>query len=116
MTPQDIADTAAYMHSLKWLTDNGKGPGKNLKQGEELYKKNCQSCHGARGEGDEAKFIPRLAGQHYKHMLRQIAEMREGKRKNADKDMLKVIKPYSDADTEAVSDYLSRLTVAATGK
>src|ERR1700690_954741 len=116
MTPQDIADTAAYMHSLKPLTNNGKGAGTNLKRGDELYKKDCQSCHGAKGEGDEAKFIPLLAGQHYKYTLRQIGEMREGKRKNADKDMVKVIKPLSDADIEAVSDYISRLTVAAKGK
>ena len=116
MTPQDIADTAAYMHSLKPLTNNGKGAGTNLKRGDELYKKDCQSCHGAKGEGDEAKFIPLLAGQHYKYTLRQIGEMREGKRKNADKDMVKVIKPLSDADIEAVSDYMSRLTVAAKGK
>jgi cytochrome c553 len=115
MAPQDIADTSAYMHSLKWLGNNGKGPGTSLKHGEELYKKDCRSCHG-KGEGDEAKFIPRLAGQHYKYMVRQITAMREGKRKNSDKDMVKVIKPYSEADVEAVSDYLSRFTIAAQGK
>jgi cytochrome c553 len=115
MTPQEIADTAAYMNSLKPLTSNGKGAGTSLKRGEELYKKDCQTCHGATGEGDVAKFIPLLAGQHYKYMLRQIGEMREGKRKNADKDMVKVIKPLSDADLDAVSDYMSRLT-AAKGK
>jgi cytochrome c553 len=38
--------------------------------------------------------------------------MRAGKRKNADKDMLKVIKGYSDADIEAVSDAMSRLPIA----
>jgi cytochrome c553 len=116
MTPQDIVDTAAYMSSLKPTAENGKGPGNNLKGGEELYKKDCQSCHGAKGEGNEEKVIPVLAGEHFKYMQRQIGEMREGKRKNADKDMLKVVKPYSDADIEAVSDYLSRLTVAARGK
>jgi cytochrome c553 len=116
MTPQDIADTSAYMNGLKWLGSNGKGPGTNLKRGEELYKKDCRSCHSAKGEGDEAKYIPRLAGQHYRYMVREIAAMRDGKRKNADKDMVKVVKPYSQADAEAVSDYMSRLTIAAQGK
>ena len=42
-------------------------------------------------------------------MQRQLGEMRAGKRKNADRDMVKVIKAYSDADIEAVSDAMSRL-------
>lgn len=116
MTPQDIADTAAYMATLKLSPKNGKGAGKNVKRGEDLYKKDCQSCHGASGEGDEAKYIPMLVGQHYKYMLRQMQEMHEGKRKNADKDMLKVIKPYSDADLDAVTDYISRLKVTVAKK
>ena len=116
MMPQDIADSAAYMATLKPSPNNGKGPGKNLKRGEELYKKDCQSCHGANGEGDEAKYIPMLVGQHYKYMYRQMKEMHEGKRKNADPDMLKVIKPYTDADLDAVTDYISRLKVTVAKK
>jgi cytochrome c553 len=111
MTPQDMADAAAYMNTLKLSPKNGKGNGKNVKRGKELYEKDCKSCHGATGAGDEAKFIPMLVGQHFKYMQRQLDEMRAGKRKNADKDMLKVIKPYSDADIEAVSDYMARLPI-----
>jgi cytochrome c553 len=116
MTPQDMADSAAYMHTLKLSPKNGKGPGKNVKHGKELYEKDCKSCHGAGGEGDEAKFIPMLTGQHFKYMQRQLDEMRAGKRKNADKDMLKVIKTYGDADIEAVTDYMARLPVAVAKK
>lgn len=111
MTPQEMADVAAYMNTLKLSPKNGKGSGKNVKQGKALYEKDCKSCHGAKGEGDEAKFIPMLTGQHFKYLQRQLAEMRAGKRKNADRDMLKVIKVYSDADIEAVSDYMSRLPI-----
>ena len=116
MTPQDMADSAAYMHTLKLSPKNGKGSGKNVKHGKELYEKDCKSCHGAGGEGDEAKFIPMLTGQHFKYMQRQLDEMRAGKRKNADKDMLKVIKAYGDADIELVTDYMARLPVAAPKK
>ncbi len=116
MSAQDMADSAAYMHTLKLSPKNGKGTGKNVKRGKELYEKDCKSCHGAGGEGDEAKFIPMLVGQHFKYMQRQIDEMRAGKRKNADKDMVKVVKGYSDVDIEAVSDYMSRLPVAAPKK
>jgi cytochrome c553 len=109
MTAQEMADSAAYMHTLKLSAKNGKGPGKSLKQGKALYEKDCKSCHGAAGQGDEAKFVPMLVGQHFKYMQRQLDEMRAGKRKNADKEMVKVIKAYSDADIEAVSDYMSRM-------
>ncbi len=111
MTPQEMADSAAYMHTLKLSSSNGKGSGKNAKQGMALYEKDCKSCHGAKGEGNEAKFIPMLTGQHFKYMQRQLGEMRAGKRKNADKDMMKVIKSYTDADIEAVSDAMSRLPI-----
>jgi len=116
MSPQEMADSAAHMHTLKLSPKNGKGTGKNVKRGKELYDKDCKSCHGAGGEGDEAKFIPMLVGQHFKYMQRQLEEMRAGKRKNADKDMLNVIRAYNDADIEAVSDYMSRLPLAVAKK
>lgn len=111
MSAQEMADSAAYMNTLKLSPKNGKGSGKNVKRGKELYEKDCKSCHGAGGEGDEAKLIPLLTGQHFKYMQRQLDEMRAGKRKNADKEMLKVIKSYSDADIEAVSDAMARLPI-----
>lgn len=111
MQPEEFADVAVYMASLPLKPTNGKGPGANVKRGEELYKRDCQNCHGAKGEGKEDKFIPMLAGQHYKYMFRQMGEMHEGKRKNADKEMLKVIQPYIAKDLEAVTDYISRLEI-----
>ena len=116
MSAQEMADAAAYMHTLKLSPKNGKGSGKNVKRGKELYEKDCKSCHGASGEGDEAKFVPMLTGQHFKYMQRQLDEMRAGKRKNADKDMIKVIKAYGDADIEAVTDFMARLPVVAAKK
>jgi cytochrome c553 len=116
MSPQDMADSAAYMNTLKPSAKNGKGSGKTVKQGKTLYEKDCKSCHGANGEGDEAKLTPMLTGQHFKYMQRQLDEMRAGKRKNANADMLKVIKPYTNADIEAVSDYMSRLPIASKKK
>lgn len=109
MEPQDIADSAAYISRLKLKNTNGKGSGKAVKRGAELYKKDCLSCHKANGAGDPAKFIPMLASQHYEYSMRQLTEMQAGKRKNADKDMVKVIMGYSEADLQAVADYMSRL-------
>jgi cytochrome c553 len=112
--PQALANVSAYLQTLCIPGDNGKGPGTALARGKELYEKDCKTCHGTNGEGDAKKFYPVLAGQHYKYMLRQGEEIRDGKRRNANPDMVKVIKPYSDADIEAITDYMSRLTMPGT--
>lgn len=106
---QELADVAAYIETLKIPHDNGKGAGTDLELGKKLYVRDCQSCHLPNGEGDRAKFYPVLAGQHYKYMLRQAIEIREGKRRNANPDMVKVIKTYSDKEIDAIVDYMSRL-------
>lgn len=109
VTPQEIADIAIYLQNMKIPRDNGKGPGARLTRGKELYLKECQTCHGDNGEGNAAKFYPVLAGQHYKYMLREIRDIRDGKRRNANPKMVKVVKDYPEADAEAVADYMSRL-------
>lgn len=106
---QEIADVAIYLQNMKIPHDNGKGPGNRLERGKELYKNDCETCHGENGEGNDRKFYPVLAGQHYKYMLRQIRNIRDGKRRNANPKMVKVVQNYTDADAEAVVDYMSRL-------
>ncbi len=107
--PQQLADVAAYIASLPIPRDNGKGPGTDLDTGKKLYLRDCKVCHGDHGEGDAKKFFPVLAGQHYKYMLRQATDIRDGRRRNANPDMVKVIKTYSDKEIDAIVDYMSRL-------
>jgi cytochrome c553 len=107
--PQELADVSAYIQTLPIPTDNGRGAGTDLARGKELYDEHCVVCHGKHGEGEAKKFYPVLAGQHYKYMLRQIQDIAEGRRRNANPDMVKVVKNFSEADLEAVVDYMSRL-------
>jgi len=106
---QALADVVAYIESLPMNPDNGVGPGTDLKHGEQLFKDNCVKCHGDHGQGNEEKFYPRLEGQHYKYMLRQFEWIRDGKRRNANPDMVKQIKGFTQEDMIAVIDYASRL-------
>lgn len=108
---EDIAHIAAFLHELPVPENNGKGDGNRLAQGQKLYERDCASCHGDNGEGDGAKLYPRVAGQHFPYLFRESKESRDLGRRNANTDMVRVIKPYNDADLAAVSDYMSRLKV-----
>ena len=80
-------------------------------KGKELYEKQCLECHGKTGEGVKDKFYPVIAGQHYKYLLRQMTEIRDGHHRNANPDMVKVIKPYTNDQLVAISAYQSSLVM-----
>jgi cytochrome c553 len=106
---REIADVAAYVEALPIPRDNGKGPGVDPERGARLYGRDCATCHGRRGEGDAARFVPVLAGQHYRYLLRQIRAIAGGRRQNAHPSMIERTATYSDADLQAVVDHASRL-------
>lgn len=109
VSAEEIADIAAYLNQLPIPSSNSKGDGTNLALGKRLYNKDCASCHGEHGEGDARKYYPLVAGQHYSYLKRESRESRDQGRRNASPEMVKVLKPYSDAEIDAVSDYMSRL-------
>jgi cytochrome c553 len=105
---QALADVVSYIQTIPMNPANGVGDGTDLALGEQLYKDNCVKCHGAAGEGDVEKLYPRIQGQHYKYMLRQFEWIRDGKRRNANPDMVAQIKAFTDKDMRAVIDFVSR--------
>jgi cytochrome c553 len=112
---QALADVVAYIEKLPMNPDNGKGPwdesAPEFAQGKKLYKDNCVKCHGEQGEGHLEKFFPLIQGQHYNYMLRQFEWIRDGKRRNANPDMVKQIKEFSNKDMQMVINYVSRIPV-----
>jgi cytochrome c553 len=106
---QEMADVAAYISSLPMVPNNGKGFGTHLALGEKLYKENCTDCHGDNGEGDEKEHVPLIQGQHYHYLVRQFRWIKYGKRRNADREMVKQIRGFTGRDITAVMDYVSRL-------
>jgi cytochrome c553 len=110
---QELANVSAYIQSLCIPVDHGKYEGpdadKQVAEGKAMYEKECIECHKANGQGVKEKFYPVLAGQHYKYLLRQMTEIRDGKRRNANPDMVKIIKKYDDKQLIAISAYQSSL-------
>jgi cytochrome c553 len=110
---QAMVDIAAHVQGLPVAANNGKGTGNDLALGRSLYDRHCAVCHGAAGQGDAAAFYPMVAAQHYRYLLRELINIGDGSRKNSHADMVKVIKPYSQAELDAVADHMSRLAPPA---
>lgn len=111
--PQAIADVAAYIDTLPMNPQPGNGDVDNPGRAEKLFFTKCSGCHGVNGEGDAAQFYPRIQGQHYKYLLRQLEWIQTGKRRNANTTMMKKIKRMKPEDLELLADYVSRLSPPA---
>jgi cytochrome c553 len=105
---QSVADVAGYIDTLELSVSGGKGPGVDLERGGKLYAESCASCHGPEGEGDGEKLVPRIQSQHYVYLLRQFQAIRDGRRGNADPEMVSHVQSISDADARVILDYVSR--------
>ena len=114
---QALADVVAYIEKLPMNPEPGRGPWgpgtPEFAKGEKLYKDNCVKCHGETGMGDVEKFYPRINGQHYNYMVRQFEWIRDGKRRNANPDMVEQIKNFSDQDMKNVINYVTWVPVPA---
>jgi len=105
---QDIADVAAYVAGLAPSSATTPGPGRRLEQGTELYVRRCESCHGAQGEGNDERFVPRVAGQQYAYLLRQLQDTREGRRPNMQAQHRRLIASCSIDELASLADYMAR--------
>ena len=81
---QELSNVVAYISTLPMNPDHSKGPWKEgtaeYKQGEKIYQKNCSSCHGDKGEGNNELLYPKLQGQHFQYMSQQLGRVKSGLR------------------------------------
>lgn len=110
--PQDIADVVAYVNSLQprsaASSGTGVGPGDRLGPGGDLYARRCASCHGNAAQGNGPEGYPRLAGQQYRFLVRQMQEAPSGRRPFS-REHVKLLKKLDEADIRGVADHLSRI-------
>lgn len=109
---QDLLDVSAHAAGLPRPPprEGGTGDGARQQEGRIVYYRGCADCHGRLGEGDLRTLRPRLAGQHYLYLLRQLYETAEGTRPGMDDMHRERISALTDAERSAVADYLSRLS------
>ena len=106
---QEIADVAGYIAALPMTPYNGLGSRRDLELGKEIYLRDCADCHGENGEGDVKKHVPMIHGQHYQYLERQYRWIRNGLRRNANKEMVEQIQGYSLREEKAVLSYTASL-------
>ncbi len=106
---QAMRDVVAYIANLPPNPLPGQGPGDALEAGAKLFAARCVQCHGEQGEGNNEARFPRLKGQHYAYLVRQLLWIRDGYRNNANPAMVVELSNLSDEDINAVADYISRL-------
>ena len=106
---QAIADVVAYVNQLDAGSERGVGTGELIVHGAGVYSRLCQSCHGPWGNGDAKRAIPRIAGQHYEYLRRQIYNAVDGRRPNMPAAHIRLLARLERDDISGLADYLSRV-------
>jgi cytochrome c553 len=106
---QDIADVAAYVNGLDSGGTPGTGDGSRSTAGALLFGARCASCHGADGRGNAATAVPRLAGQHYGYLVRQMYDAVDQRRSTLVEIHASKIEPLDYDQVRGIADYLSRI-------
>jgi cytochrome c553 len=111
----ELADISAYFAGLKKM--HGDGSGDNP-VAEKLFLKgdpgrgipSCMSCHGVNGKAPGIASYPVIGGQHKAYLQVQLIHWRSGDRSNSpDGVMNKAARNLTDAEVQALSDYLAGL-------
>ena len=113
----DVIDLAAFYagQEAKAGVANDKD---KVAEGEAIYRGGnlstgvaaCAACHGPAGSGNAAAKFPGIAGQHTAYTVNQLKAFKTGKRANdTGKMMRNVVKNMTDAEMDAVAEYISGL-------
>jgi len=108
MTREDMFDLAAFFAAQRprpgaFKADPARAARGKAKADEVL----CTMCHlgGFIGQNE----IPRVAGQHYAYVVKQMRDFKAGRRTNDAGNMASVSRTLSESDIEDLAHYLSGL-------
>jgi cytochrome c553 len=107
LSPQDMADLAAYYATQKPEQPEGKtAPPLLVTQGDrKRLLLPCEVCHGKNGEGMGHE-VPALSGQKIEHFVETITAFKEGERENDQYGRMRFIAhQLSDKEIEEIASY-----------
>jgi cytochrome c553 len=105
----DIVALATYLSGLDLNPNPVNGSGEHLRVGQETFAHICAACHGADGRGEAGNRVPRIAGQHYPYLRRQIDVAAALHRDLAPPEMTSALRGMRPQEKDALADYISRL-------
>ena len=116
LSTKDFDNLGHYFENQTLKLSSAKSNGKGS-LGEKIFRAGiadkklpaCASCHGPSGHGIPGQF-PRLNAQHSDYTISQLNAYKNGLRKNeAAKMMATIAQRLSDAEMQAVADYIEGL-------
>ena len=108
LSRQDIFDLAAFFAAQKPLATTFKADRQKAARGQKKAAETlCTMCHLKEFMGQNE--IPRVAGQHYEYIVKQMRDFRAGKRTNDAGNMASVSKTLSEEDIDDLGHYLAGL-------
>jgi cytochrome c553 len=105
----DFDRLSSYLSALAWNPAPVKGSGEHLRVGQEIYTHICVVCHGPDGRGQASNRVPRIAGQHYPYLRRQVEVAARLHRDLAPPEMTSALRGMREPEKDALADYVSRL-------
>ena len=120
LSDEDIQDLAAYFAEMP--KHEGVAAEENLTLGQDIYRGGitsagiaaCAACHGPAGEGNPMAAWPIISGQNAQYTSDQLKYFRSEERANDPNAMMRGIsKRMTDAEIDAVANYISGLHTAA---
>ncbi len=111
-----MQDLGAYFASKK--TKPGSANPDLIELGQKIYRAGdsetgvpaCMACHGPNGSGNPTALYPSLSGQHAQYTAGQLKMFKSEERANdANKMMRTIAGPMTNAQIEAVSEYIQGL-------
>lgn len=108
MSDRDMQDVAAYFAAQKALPRLFTADAAKAAAGQKLLDAHyCGSCHLPDLSGQNQ--IPRLAGQDFQYLVRQLKGLKDGSRRDIDGTMASAAQALSDQDIDHLAHYLAGL-------
>jgi cytochrome c553 len=116
LSEEDMLDIAAYYSST--TIKPGSAKPELIEEGQKLYRAGdaeagipaCMACHGPAGAGNPGALYPAVAGQHAEYTIIQLKAFKTEERNNdANNVMRSIAGPMTNAQIEAVSEYMQGL-------
>lgn len=108
LSKQDMQDLAAYFSKQKLVPSEYKVEAAKITDGKKIADAAlCTMCHlgGFSGQNE----IPRVAGQHYEYIVKQLKDFRAKNRTNDAGNMTSVSRGLSDEDIDKLAQYITSL-------